>query len=405
MIARLSRLAVATLVLTNCAQPSVVDAGARTTLTTIAGSNGAAGAFADGPAAMARFDLPEGLALDPARENLFIADSVNHVIRRLELATGEVTTVAGTATQSGFADSDADGGTRLHLPRNLVFAPGGRSLYFTDTGNSVIRRLDLETRRVSTEFGVARSPGTDDGRGLNARFGKSGLFGALPWGGGLVIDEQNDAGPRMYVSDSANQTIRSIDLVTGDVVTIAGRAGVEGAADGPALSATFNKPSGLGLSGRNLFITEANNLTIRRLNLDTKQVITVAGKAPANPKHFCENVSPVLPPECGSIDSPDGLEARFRFPFGVEPDDRGGFFVVDSHNNLIRRFDPASSAVTTVAGTQLTVLHDLIHPSEDTGAGQEGTFSHPSHAVFLPPRTLYVSDRSANCIRRVELAD
>jgi sugar lactone lactonase YvrE len=398
-------VAATVVVLSSCVQPSEADAGTPTTIVTIAGANGAAGAFADGRAGEARFDLPEGLALDATGENLFIADSVNHVIRRLELATGEVTTIAGEPTQSGFADSDADGGARLHLPRNLVLAPGGRSLYFTDTGNSVIRSLELDGGRVSTVFGTPRSPGANDGRGLNARFGKSGLFGALPWGGGLVIDESDANRPLMYVADSANQLIRVINLVTGDVTTIAGRVGVEGAADGPALEATFNKPSGLALQGNALFITEANNLTIRRLELGTRQVLTVAGKAPENPKHFCENVSPVLPPECGSTDSPNGLEARFRFPFGVTPDDRGGFFVVDSHNNLIRRFDPASTAVTTVAGKQLTVLHDLIHPSEDTGPGQEGTFSHPSNAVFVPPRTLYVADRSANCIRRVELAD
>lgn len=392
------------LVVLGCVQPSVPDAGSRTTITTIAGSNGAAGAFADGPAESARFDMPEGLALDPGGETLFIADSVNHVIRRFDLKTGEVTTIAGAPMQSGFADSDADGGARLHLPRNLVFAPDGRSLYFTDTGNSVIRRLELATGRVSTEFGTARSPGTDDGFGLSARFGKEGLFSPLPWGGGMVIDERTNPGPVMYVADSANQTIRAIDLVTRQVTTIAGRVGIEGALDGPALSATFNKPSGLMLIGTQLYITEANNLTIRRLDLDAGQVLTVAGKAPANPKHFCENISPVLPPECGSTDSTDGLEARFRFPFGVAPDGRGGFFVVDSHNNLIRRFDPVTSAVSTAAGTQLTVLHDLIHPSVDTGPDEAGTFSHPSHVVFFPPRTLYVADRSANCIRRVELA-
>lgn len=382
-----------------CDASSHHDAG-HPLIVTIAGANGAEGAFADGRGVEARFDGPEGLVLDPSGEQLYVADAVNHVIRRLSLATGEVVTIAGAPGASGFADSEADGGARLHLPRNLVLSPDGGGLFFTDTGNSVIRHLDLATSTVTTVFGVARSPGTDDGFGRNARFGKAGLFSPLPWGGGLVIDPNGV----MYVADSANQTIRAIDLSTGGVTTVAGRAGVTGTANGPALEATFNKPSGLGLQGRALYITEANSLTIRRLDLDTRQVTTVAGKAPADPGHFCENVSPVLPPECGAIDSANGLEARFRFPFGMTPDGEGGFFVVDSHNNLIRSFDPATTAVGTVAGAQLTVLHDLPHPSEDTSASSPGTFSHPTHAVFVPPRTLYVADRSANCIKRVELA-
>ena len=370
----------------------------QTIITTLAGSNGAPGAFVDGTFETARFAFPEGLALDATRENLYVADSDNHVIRRLELSTSRVTTVAGVGGQHGFADSAMDGGARLRVPRNLVLAPNGKSLFFTDTGNLVIRRLDLETNVVTTEFGTPGAAGTDDG--VAAKFGRMGFFALQPWGGGMVID----ANGVMYVADSANQTIRAIELATREVRTIAGRAGVEGSMDGPAAMATFNKPSGLGLSGGALFITEANNLTVRKLDLSTLIVSTVAGKAPANTKHFCEDISPVLPPECGSTDSANGLDARFRFPFGVESDGRGGFFIVDSHNNLIRRFDVATSAVTSVAGTQLTVIDDLPRPSQDTAPGRPGTFSHPSHAVFVPPKTLYVADRSANCIRRVELA-
>ncbi len=367
--------------------PAPPDAGTPTRITTLAGANGAAGAWADGTATEARFNMPEGLVLDPGG-GLVVADTANHALRRVDLATGAVTTLAGVPSEPGFADSDADGGARLFLPRNLALAPGGAAVYFTDTGNSVIRRFDFVTRAVTTEFG------RDGG------FGRKSFFGVQAWGGGLVLDP--DAG-RLYVADSANQTIRAIDLATREVTTVAGTLGVEGAADGPAHSATFNKPSGLVLHGRALYITEANNLTVRKLDLDAREVSTVAGKAPPNPKYFCENISPVIPRECGAADAPNGRDARFRFPFGVAPHD-GGFFVVDSHNNLIRRFDFETTAVTTVAGTQGTVLDDLERPSVDTGPDEAGSFSHPSHVLFVAPRTLYVADRSANCIRRVELA-
>ncbi len=383
------------------ASPPVADAGppGLQRIATIAGKNGESG-FADGDAStVARLAYPEGLLLDPAHTHLYIADVNNHAIRRLELATSKLTTVAGVGTFRGSNDTAPGAPARLHTPRNLVFDPSGTGIYFTDTGNYVIRRLDLASGSVTTLFGKPGAPGTTDGIGAAARFGASGTFS--PWGGGLAIDTTAN---RMYVADSANQTIRAIDLATAEVKTIAGQVGVPGSADGIGLAASFNKPSGLALDGRGgLYVTEANNIDIRRIDLATMLVSTVAGKAPANPRHFCENISPVLPPECGANDAPVGRDARFRFPFGVAPDGKGSFYVVDSHNDLVRHFDTASTAVTTVAGVQRETLDDFPRPSEETTASQPGTFSHPSHAAFLPPNVLFVADRSASCIRRVEL--
>jgi hypothetical protein len=209
---------------------------------------------------------------------------------------------------------------------------------------------------VTTVFGKVGSAGTTDGVGAEARFGRSGL--GNPWSGGMVIDAKTDpAHPLMYVSDSANQTIRSLDLATNEV----------------------------------------------KIDLTTKNVVTVAGKAPASPYQFCELISVVLPPECGWIDATRGLDARFRFPFGVAPDQKGGFFIVDSHNDVIRRFDMASTAVSTVAGVQMEILDDVPHASDESTPAQYGTFWHPTNVAFAAPNVLYVSDRSANCIRRVEL--
>ncbi len=375
-------------------------------IVTIAGENSAESGYVDGDARTARFSAPEGLVLDLAGENLYIADSGNHAIRRLELATMQVTTIAGIGTVRGSNDTSGTGGARtaarLNNPRNLVLDPAGTSLYFTDTGNYVIRRLDLTTLEVTTVFGTATKAGTTDGVGTAARFATEGPFG--PWPGGMVIDARSSGQPVMYVADSPNQTIRSIDLTTREVKTIAGQAGVLGAANGTGHDATFNKPTGLAIDGAGaLYVAEANNIDIRRIDLATTEVTTVAGKAPADPRQFCENISPVLPPECGSADARLGIDARFRFLYGVAPDGAGGFFVVDSHNNLIRRFDMATTAVTTVAGVQATLLDDIPHASIDSSDGVHGTFWHPSHAVAATPTLLYVADRSANCIRQVEL--
>jgi sugar lactone lactonase YvrE len=364
------------------------------TIETFAGANNATPGYADGSLADARFSMPEGLVLDGPRDALYVADTLNHAIRKIDLNGGVVSTVAGVGTKHGSSDTESWAQPALlNVPRNLALSPDGDTLYFTDTGNFVIRALDLTSGAVSTRWGLAGQPGAVDGVGTEARFG-AGSF--QPWGGGIVIDA---SGLVMYVADSANQTIRAIDLETDEVTTIAGEKETAGALDGPAEAALFNKPSGVALVGRTLYIAEANSVDIRALDLDAKTVTTVAGKAPADPAQFCENVSLVIPPECGHVDAAVGTDARFRFPFGlsVGPDD--SLFVVDSHNNLVRRFDTKTTAVSTSAGSQATVLDDVPRPSTDSSPGAAGTFSHPTHAVFAPPDSLYVADRSANCIR------
>jgi hypothetical protein len=206
------------------------------------------------------------------------------------------------------------------------------------------------------------------------------------------------------VVDSANETLRTIDLPTLAVATLAGKLGVDGYADGIGPEAVFDKPMNLVPDGAgHLYVTEANNIDIREVDLATRAVTTVAGKAPPSPSEYCEILAQMLAAECGSDDAPNGLDARFRFPFGTTPDGNGGFFFADSHNDLIRRFDMTTTAVTTVAGVQMTILDDTPHASEDSSPSHAGTFWHPTHVAFRAPNLLYVSDRSANAIRLVEL--
>ncbi len=363
-------------------------------ISTVAGANTDQPGLVDGPAADARFAYPEGLALDAAANILYIADGGSHTVRKLDLASGLVTTIAGM----GYPGS---GPGFLEYPRNLALTPDGTGLYITDTGNHVIRHLDLATNELTTAFGTLGTPGFADGVGTQAIFG-GGAF--RPWSGGMVIDPSPATGPVMYVADSGNEVIRAIDLTTATVTTIAGTVGVRGAVDGAGAGATFNKPAGLAIGAPGvLLIAEANNLVLRALDLATHEVTTVAGRAPSNPDHYCENISPVLPPECGDTDAPRGVDARFRFPFGIVADDTGGTFVVDSHSNAIRHYDGATTAVSTVAGVPSEVLDDLPRASKDSSPLAAGTFSHPSHVAFLPPNQLFVSDRSANCIRLIEL--
>jgi sugar lactone lactonase YvrE len=389
------RTATACLIASACSATPAT--GPITQIVTFAGTNSERSGFADGPSELAKFDAPEGLALDAARRYLYIADSNNHAIRRVDLETREVVTIAGVGGQSGLNDGDADVRARFHTPRNLALSADGARLYVTDAGNFVIRAIDLDGGHfaVTTVFGTPGVAGTSDGIGTAARFGRTGF--TTPWTGGLAV-----SGDVMYVADSGNQTIRSIDLVTGMVSTIAGVAGVAGARDGATSQALFHKPAALAVDARgDVWVTEANNIDIRRIA--GGNVLTMAGDAPEDARHFCENISPEIPPECGWRDAPDGRDARFRFPFGVALDEANGMFVVDSHSNVLRRVDLTTTAVTTIAGVPTELRDDIPRASSDSTTSQPGTFSHPTHVVYASPDTLYVSDRSANCIRRVVL--
>jgi sugar lactone lactonase YvrE len=392
------RLALILLSLTACGVPSTPKPE-WPSIVTIAGKNAETFGYRDGVGTEALFAGPEGLAWDPKRNVLYVADPANHVLRRVSLDTNEVTTLAGVGGESGSTDSKPDGTkARLNWPRAVALHEKEDALYFTDTGNRTIRRLDLSTLAVTTVFGKAGLAGTTDGVGAEARFGTSSPF--MFWSGGLALDADAD---RLYVADSANQTIRVMDLRSRAVSTVIGLARVPGFHDGAADVATLNKPTGLALDGRGgLYVGDANSLTVRRIDLASRTIETVGGKAPADVNTFCEVISPRLPPECDWVDG--ALAAsRYRFPFDLVSRGTEGVFVVDSHNNVIRSLDFTTNTIATVAGVQRTILDDFPHASTESTADAPGTFWHPTHAAFRPPNTLYISDRGANCIRQVEL--
>lgn len=380
-----------------CGAPSTQPAWP--SIVTIAGKNAETYGFRDGVGTDALFAGPEGLAFDAKRNALYVADPANHALRRIDLGSMEVSTIAGVGGKSGSNDTLPDGTTALlNWPRSLALHTREDALYFTDTGNRTIRRLDLSTLVVTTVFGTAGQSGTTDGVGPDARFGTSSQF--MFWSGGLTVDEATD---RLYVADSANQTLRAMDLRTRAVSTLLGKPRVLGFRDGTADVATLNKPTGLALDGTGgLYVGDANSLTLRRVDLAARTITTVGGKAPADVNTFCEVISPTLPPECDWVDGPVG-ESRYRFPFDLLPRGSKGLLVVDAHNNVLRELDFATNGVRTVAGVQRTILDDFPHASTESTATEPGTFWHPTHAAFRPPNTLYVSDRAANCIRQVEL--
>lgn len=247
------------------------------TVTTLAGAAGQAGS-ADGTGAEARFNLPRGVAVD-AGGNVYVADRENHTIRKVTPG-GVVTTLAGAAGQAGSADGTG-ASARFDLPNGIAVDASG-SLFVVDHDNATVRRITPDGV-VTTFAGLAGSPGSADGTGAAARFdrprgitidGAGNLYvadygnhairkitpsGAVTTVAGVSGQEGSSDGPastahfnlpfgvavdgsgHLYVADTYNFTIRKISP-SGDVTTFAGVPGQAGTSTGVGSDARFVFP-------------------------------------------------------------------------------------------------------------------------------------------------------------------
>lgn len=188
---------------------------------------------------------------------LYVADLGNHKIRAINTLTASTSTIAGTASGVAGAAGDTDGvGTAARFNAPGAVATDGIYLYISDSGNHKIRRMNIATAEVTTLAGPAAGcspacpPGAVDGPANTARFTSPG---------GLVTD-----GFYLYVGDGGSNRVRRIDLTTGNVSTLAG--GSAGDADGVGASVQFNLPYAGASDGRSLFWTDFQNYKIRRID-------------------------------------------------------------------------------------------------------------------------------------------
>ena len=216
-------------------------------VTTFAGTAGASGS-ADGTGPSARFGAPEGITTDGT--NLYVADTWNGTIRRIDISTAAVTTLAGSPMVFGSADGIGSAAKFKYL---TAITTDGTNLYVVDRGNNIIRKVVISTGAVTTIAGNAALSSS-------GRWHRGRSIIQSPWG--IATD-----GGSLYVADSGNNTIRKITISTGAVTTLAGKAGINGAADGYGMFAGFSSPTGITLDGSTLYVTDSASGTIRRIEL------------------------------------------------------------------------------------------------------------------------------------------
>jgi streptogramin lyase len=319
-------------------------------VSTFAGS-GSAG-FVNGTSTAASFNAPRGLVVD-SNGNVFVADTLNHSIRKITPA-GVVSTFAGGRLPGFF--NGVGTVASFNTPYGVAVDSSG-NVFVADGGNKAIRK-------IAPDGGVSTFAGSGSLGFVNG-IGTAASFSFL---NGIAVDSSGN----MFVADIGNNAIRKI-TPTGVVSTLAG-SGSSGSANGTGTAASFNNPSGVtvDVSG-NVFVADRDNQAIRK--------ITPAGF-----------VSTIAGSEFGLVGFADGAgtAAGFSYPNGVTVDSIGNVFVAD--NNTIRKITPAGD-VSTLAGNVPVGFTD--------GAGTAARFYLPSGVAVDGGGNVFVADSVNHAIRKI----
>ena len=280
-------------------------------VTTIAGRGSAGDSGDGGPATAAALNTPHGVAVDN-RGNVFIADSPNHRIRKVDLATGVITTVAGTGQEGFSGDGGPAAAAKLARPRFLIVAPDG-SLLIADTANYRVRRVN--PAGIITTIAGSGAPGYsgDGGPATAARFDDPR---------GLALD----AAGNLYVSNAEGSPVPAVRRIdpAGIITTVAGGRPAGFAGDGgPATEARLHEPRSIAIWRSTLYVADSMNDRIRAVDLRTGLIHTVAGTGAS---------------AYGGDDGP-AAAAKIAEPRGVAVTGDGDVIVIDTGNDRLRRID------------------------------------------------------------------
>lgn len=332
-------------------------------VTTVAGSTSGTSGSSDGNGTSASFNNPTDIVA--LGDYLYVVDKDNNLIRRINISTYNVDTFAGGGaggTCAGVASTNCnDGiGTAAKFNQPTGITTDGISLYVTDTGNNLIRKIVVSTTQVTTIAGNGTAAFADNVDPLQSSFHSPN---------GITTN-----GNKLFIADSDNHRIRVMDLATREVTTLAGS--VSGFSDGVIGSALFSYPRDIEIAERLLFITDNGNNRIRVIDLSANTVATAAGgnTQASIDGRFAENY----------LYSPTGVMVDGSSIYFTESD------VVGSHR--LRRVHAGIFHVTTIAGSNSTGNTD------DKGLNAE--FNEPG-GITSDGRSIYVAGGKGNNIRKI----
>lgn len=317
---------------------------------------------------------PGKLLADEASNRLYIADTGHHRLVAATLAGEHVETIG--SGEPGASDGDFATAT-FRAPQGLALDAARGLLYVADTGNHLIRCVDLAAQTVTTLAGTGQQ-----GHSRHASGPAPDVALNSPWDLSLI-------GGLLYVAMAGSHQIWVYDPTTATIAASIG-SGAEGRADGTASEAALAQPSGLATDGQRLYVADSEINCVRAVDLPERP--TAGGEA---------QVTTLAGGDLFQFGRRDGVgdAVRFQHPLGLAwvpagvPG--GGYvYVADTYNHALRRLDPATHTVKSVAGSGTAGAAD--------GAGAEATFREPSGLSYAAGR-LYVADTNNHAIRVVAL--
>ena len=287
----------------------IVDA--RTGVITTCAGCGEAGYSGDGgPAMRARFNEPYGIAVDNAG-NIYVADRHNHCVRRINGNSGIVDTFAGDGSSGFGGDGGAASRAGMVEPNGLALDPAQTRLYVADVADHRVRVVDLASGLIWTFAGTGEAEHSGDGGPVAA----AGIYGAR------AVKVAADG--TVYILERQGSTLRAVDPHSGIITTLAGTGErAYGGDDGPALAASFDAPKELAIDREgNLLIVDTENHAIRRVDIRTGTVATIAGSGRQG----------------GDGDGGPARAAALYRPHGAAVAADGSIYIGDTNNHRIRK--------------------------------------------------------------------
>ncbi len=329
-------------------------------ITTFAGIGSHGYSGDNGPAANAQLSFPIGLAFDNAG-NLYIGDYGNNVVRKVVMATGVITTIAGNGTAGFSGDGGPATAAQLSYPMGLATDTAG-NLYIAD-GCDCIRKIAAQSGVITTVAGSLQAGYSGDGGPATAA--------ELDFPSAVAADMAGN----VYIADTGNNVIRKVIASTGVITTVAGNGAgagtfVEGGYTGdggPATSAELYGPVALALdSGGNLYISDANNRVIRLVTATSGIISTVAGNGSG----------------CNSLGGDGGpaTDTGFCYLEGVTVDGAGNFYIVDAAASRIREVKVSSLPPSAQTATPVFSLSSGTYNGPQTLTVSDST---PGAAIYV----------------------
>jgi streptogramin lyase len=326
---------------------------------TVAG-NGKPGYAAD------QLNNPYGIAIGPDGA-LYICDIDNHVIRRLDLKTKKMTTVAGNARMGYSGDGGPAEAASLNQPYEVRFDKAG-NMYFVEMRNHIVRRVDARTRIITTIAGTGK-PGFsgDGGAGTKAQLSQPHSI-------------QFDPDGNLLICDIANHRVRRLNMKTGIIDTFGGTGEKKPTPDGAPVAGTpLNGPRAIDVDPKgDLYLALREGNAVYRIDWKKKTLHHIAGTG----KQGYEG------------DNGPARVAKLSGPKGISWSRDGGLYLADTESHTIRRIDLKSGVITTVAGNGKRGDGPEVSPLSCS-------MSRP-HGIFVDRKgVIYIGDSESHRVRRM----